>query len=227
MTKGRQISVLSLQDSFILCKMHQTTLNFNQVPWKQSSKIHQTNERQFQTSLNDTLEEDLNVLESLELLLQEAEGWERGVNEVIILKKIQNPQEILSLDGYLQKKKVGGGESLSHCSWKRLNGQWELESRCNQWSRKRRPPRRCIKGIPKELIDVAELNIYFKTFKEERNQMYTKLAEEDEISNALKDHMKNLQTEKDSLQGKKKKQTQKSISNWKFQLSQKFIKNKK
>ena len=48
-------------------------------------KIHQTNERQFQTSLNDTLEEDLNVLESLELLSQEAEGWERGMNEVVIL----------------------------------------------------------------------------------------------------------------------------------------------
>lgn len=71
-------------------------------------KIHQTNERQFQISLNDTLEEDLNVLESLELLSQEAEGWERGVNEVI-LKKIQNSQEILSLDGYLQKKKWGEG----------------------------------------------------------------------------------------------------------------------
>lgn len=85
-------------------------------------KIHQTNEKQFQTSLNDTLEEDLNALESLELLLQEAEGWERGVNDVIILKKIQNPQEILSLDGYLQKKKVGRGKSLSHCSWKRLDG---------------------------------------------------------------------------------------------------------
>ena len=51
----------------------------------------------------------MNVLESLELLLQEAEGWERGVNEVIILKKIQNPQEILSLDGYLQKKKKSRG----------------------------------------------------------------------------------------------------------------------
>lgn len=85
-------------------------------------KTHQTSKRQFQTSLNDTLEEDLNVLESLELLSQEAEGWERGVNEVIILK-IQNSQEILFLDGYLQKKKkMGGGESLSHCSWKRLNG---------------------------------------------------------------------------------------------------------
>lgn len=71
-------------------------------------KIHQTNERQFQISLNDTLEEDLNVLESLELLSQEAEGWERGVNEVI-LKKIQNSQEILSLDGYWQKKKWGEG----------------------------------------------------------------------------------------------------------------------
>lgn len=46
---------------------------------------------------------------------------------------------------------------------------------------------------------MTELNIYFKTFKGERNQMYTKLAEEDEISNALKDHMKNLQIEKDSL----------------------------
>ena len=74
----------------------------------------------FEDYFHDTLEEDLNVLESLELLSQEAEGWERGVNEVIILK-IQNSQEILSLDGCLQKK-MGGGESLSHCSWKRLNG---------------------------------------------------------------------------------------------------------
>lgn len=80
-------------------------------------KIHQTTERQFQTSLNDTLEEDLNVLKSLELLLQEAEGWERGVNEVIILKKIQNSRNTVFGWILAQKKKVGGGESLSHCSW--------------------------------------------------------------------------------------------------------------
>ena len=56
--------------------------------------------------------------------------------------------------------------------------------------------------------------------------MYTKLAEEDEITSALKDHMKNLQAEIDSLQ-EKNKTKQKSRSNWKFQSSQKFIKNKK
>lgn len=32
-----------------------------------------------------------------------------------------------------------------------------------------------------------------------RNQMYTKLTEEDEITHALKDHMKSLQTKKASL----------------------------
>ena len=61
--------------------------------------------------------------------------------------------------------------------------------------------------------------------------MSTKLAEEDEIASTLKDHMKNLQTETDSLQEQNKqtptKKKQKSRSNWKFQSSQKFVKNKK
>ena len=39
--------------------------------------------------------------------------------------------------------------------------------------------------------------------------MSTKLAEEDEIASTLKDHMKNLQTETDSLQEQNKQTTTK------------------
>lgn len=46
---------------------------------------------------------------------------------------------------------------------------------------------------------MAELNFILKLLKRKKNQMYTKLAEEDEITSALKDHMKNLQAEIDSL----------------------------
>ena len=48
--------------------------------------------------------------------------------------------------------------------------------------------------------------------------MSTKLAEEDEIASTLKDHMKNLQTETDSLQEQNKQTTTKKKQKSKKQL---------
>ena len=44
---------------------------------KISSKIHQIKEEQFLTALKEALEENPNVLGSLKLLSQEAEGWKK------------------------------------------------------------------------------------------------------------------------------------------------------
>ena len=60
------------------------------------------------------------------------------------------------------------------------------------------------KGVVKTMTDVTELNTYLKTFEEKRNQLHTNWTEEYEIIDALKFHMKCLQTGKASLQSEKK-----------------------
>ncbi|TKC39934.1 hypothetical protein EI555_003517, partial [Monodon monoceros] len=127
-------------------------------------KIHQTNEGQCQPALKEALEDDFCALESLNLVSQEAEGLERGVNVVTILKKNESKERLSPWMDTCKRKCEFGLLFLEKTTWIKL-------------------------------IDAAELNIYFKTFEEERNQMYTKLTEEDEITNALKDPMKKVHQE--------------------------------
>ncbi|XP_028934980.1 melanoma inhibitory activity protein 2 isoform X2 [Ornithorhynchus anatinus] len=171
-------------------------------------KIINMNEDRIRTSIQDSLEENSDLQKSQNQLLQEAEGWNERFRELDEEKKMletskadkeevlnNTESQIKSLTEFL----------LSMKDWPSVleeekvdDNHWEAEIKSESENAERLDDQQ--KRIVKKLIDAAKLNAHLKTLETERNQLHSKLSDENKVKEELSERIKNLQTEQANLQ---------------------------
>ncbi|MBZ3877864.1 cTAGE family member 5 [Sciurus carolinensis] len=164
------------------------------------------NEKELKVAIKEALSENNQLQESHKLLLQEAEVWKEKVSDLhkqkITLEdsKVQAEEVLRDTENHIKsvtecllKMKDGApvpGEDLTDDGNLKLEVKSESEIGAHLGNQ--------TKGALKELVHAVKLNPSLKTLGE-RNQIYTSLSEVDETKEGLTEHIKNLQTEGESL----------------------------
>ncbi|NWS58404.1 CTGE5 factor, partial [Chunga burmeisteri] len=175
---------------------------------KSTLKVYQINTERLKTSLQDAVDENCHFQESEKQLLQEAEGWGERFNELNeqtkmfesskadIEEVLKNKEsQVKSLTQYLLKMK----------DWSSAIREND-DSEDNQWDTD-------IKGETENgdhlgmvyiasilNINLIDLNACLKTLETERDQMYSKLSDENKAKGELTERIENLQSQQASLQ---------------------------
>ncbi|XP_038612347.1 melanoma inhibitory activity protein 2 isoform X3 [Tachyglossus aculeatus] len=171
-------------------------------------KIINMNEDRLRTSIQDALEENSDLQESQNQLLQEAERWNERFRELDEEKKMletskadkeevlnNTESQIKSLTEFLLSMK----DWTSVLEEEKVEGNhWEAEVKSESENREHLGDQQ--KRIVKKLIDAAKLNAHLKTLETERNQLHSKLSDENKVKEELLECIKNLQTEQATLQ---------------------------
>ncbi|KAM6074201.1 melanoma inhibitory activity protein 2 isoform 3-T3 [Chlamydotis macqueenii] len=176
---------------------------------KSTLKVYQINTERLKTSLQDAVDESCHLRESEKQLLQEAEGWgERfsELNEQIkmfesskadteeVLKNKES--QVKSLTQYLLKMKdwssaIREDDDAGDNHWDTdVKGETENGEHLDDQQ----------KRTVKKLIYAAKLNACLKTLETERDQIYSKLSDENKAKGELAERIENLQSQKTSSQ---------------------------
>ncbi|XP_053836020.1 melanoma inhibitory activity protein 2 isoform X3 [Vidua macroura] len=177
---------------------------------KSTLKVYQINTERLKTSVQDAVDENSRLQESEKQLLQEAEGWgerlselneqtkmfessKTDVEEVLKNKESQIKsltQYILNMKDWSSAIREDGDAEDNHWDTD-IKGETENGEHLADDEQKR---------TVKKLIYAAKLNACLKTMEAERDQMYSKLSDENKAKGELTERIENLQSQQASLQ---------------------------
>ncbi|XP_074959551.1 melanoma inhibitory activity protein 2 isoform X2 [Phalacrocorax aristotelis] len=176
---------------------------------KSTLKVYQVNTERLKTSIQDAVDENCHLQESEKQLLQEAEGWGERFSELNeqtkmfesskadIEEVLKNKEsQVKSLTQYLLKMKdwssaIREDDDAEDNHWDTdMKGETENGEHLDDQQ----------KRTVKKLIYAAKLNACLKTLETERDQMYSKLSDENKAKGELTERIENLQSQQASLQ---------------------------
>ncbi|KAM6133022.1 melanoma inhibitory activity protein 2 [Phoenicopterus ruber ruber] len=176
---------------------------------KSTLKVYQINTERLKTSVQDAVDENCHLQESEKQLLQEAEGWGERFSELNEQTKMfesskADTEEVLknkesqvkSLTQYLLKMKdwslaIREDDDAEDNHWDTdIKGETENGEHLDDQQ----------KRTVKKLIYAAKLNACLKTLETERDQMYSKLSDENKAKGELTERIENLQSQQAFLQ---------------------------
>ncbi|NWY61207.1 CTGE5 factor, partial [Chionis minor] len=176
---------------------------------KSTLKVYQINTERLKTSIQDAIDENCHLQESEKQLLQEAEGWGERFSELNeqtkmfessktdIEEVLKNKEsQVKSLTQYLLKMKdwssaIKDDDDTEDNHWDTdIKGETENGEQLDDQQ----------KRTVKKLIYAAKLNACLKTLETERDQMYSKLSDENKAKGELTERIENLQSQQASLQ---------------------------
>ncbi|XP_040984404.1 melanoma inhibitory activity protein 2 isoform X4 [Aquila chrysaetos chrysaetos] len=176
---------------------------------KSTLKVYQINTERLKTSVQDAVDENCHLQESEKQLLQEAEGWGERFSELNeqtkmfesskadIEEVLKNKEsQVKSLTQYLLKMKdwssaIREDDDSEDNHWDTdIKGETENGEHLDDQQ----------KRTVKKLIYAAKLNACLKTLETERDQMYSKLSDENKAKGELTERIENLQSQQASLQ---------------------------
>nr|XP_047915628.1 melanoma inhibitory activity protein 2 isoform X3 [Anser cygnoides] len=176
---------------------------------KSTLKVYQINTERLKTSVQDAVDENCHLQESEKQLLKEAEGWDERFSELNeqtkmfessktdIEEVLKNKEsQVKSLTQYLLKMKdwssaIRDDDDTEDDHWDTdIKGETENGEHLDDQQ----------KRTVKKLIYAAKLNACLKTMETERDQMYSKLSDENKAKGELTERIENLQSEQVSLQ---------------------------
>ncbi|XP_060119226.1 melanoma inhibitory activity protein 2 isoform X3 [Heteronotia binoei] len=179
---------------------------------KTTLKVYDINRERLKMSVQDAVEENSRLQESEKQLLQEAKGWDERFNELNEQTKMfesskANMEESL-------KNKESQVKSLTECllkmkDWSSAIGEHDTED--NYWDNDMKEETENgehlgdqDKRTVRKLIYAAKLNASLKSLETERNQIYSKLTDENKAKEELAERIENLQREHVTLQSEKR-----------------------
>ncbi|KAM7109620.1 melanoma inhibitory activity protein 2 isoform 2-T2 [Ciconia maguari] len=176
---------------------------------KSTLKVYQINTERLKTSIQDAVDENCHLQESEKQLLREAEGWGERFGELNeqtkmfesskadIEEVLKNKEsQVKSLTQYLLKMKdwssaIRDDDDTEDSHWDTdIKGEAENGEHLDDQQ----------KRTVKKLIYAAKLNACLKTLETERNQIYSKLSDENKAKGELAERIENLQSQQASLQ---------------------------
>ncbi|KFV20583.1 cTAGE family member 5, partial [Tauraco erythrolophus] len=176
---------------------------------KSTLKVYQINTERLKTSVQDAVDENCHLQESEKQLLQEAEGWSERFSEVNEQTKMfesskadleevlkSKESQVKSLTQYLLKMKdwssaIREDDDTEDNHWDTdIKGETENGEHLDDQQ----------KRTVKKLIYAAKLNACLKTLETERDQMYSKLSDENKAKGELTERIENLQSQQASVQ---------------------------
>nr|XP_013795977.1 PREDICTED: cTAGE family member 5 isoform X1 [Apteryx mantelli mantelli] len=176
---------------------------------KSTLKVFQINTERLKTSVQDALEENCHLQESEKQLLQEAEGWGERFTELNEQTKMfelskadmeevlkNKESQIKSLTQYLLKMKDWSSAIREDDSTE--DNHWDADIKGE--TENGEPLDDQQKRTVKKLIYAAKLNACLKTLETERDQVYSKLSDENKAKGELTERIESLQSEQVSLQ---------------------------
>ncbi|XP_061853805.1 melanoma inhibitory activity protein 2 isoform X2 [Colius striatus] len=176
---------------------------------KSTLKVYQINTERLKTSIQDAVEENCHLQESEKQLLQEAEGWDERFGELNeqtkmfesskadIEEVLKNKEsQVKSLTQYLLKMKDWGSAIREDDDSE--DNHWDVDIRGE--TENGEPLDDQQKRTVKKLIYAAKLNACLKTLETERDQMHSKLSDENKAKEELTERIENLQSQQASLQ---------------------------
>ncbi|XP_062479944.1 melanoma inhibitory activity protein 2 isoform X2 [Pezoporus occidentalis] len=180
---------------------------------KSTLKVYQINTERLKTSVQDAEDENCHLQESEKQLLQEAEGWSERFSELNeqtkmlesskadIEEVLKNKEsQVKSLTQYLLKMKdwssaIREDDDAEDNHWDTdIKGETENGEHLDDQQ----------KRTVKKLIYAAKLNACLKTLETERDQMYSKLSDENKAKGELTERIEHLQSQQASLQSENK-----------------------
>ncbi|KAH0620521.1 hypothetical protein JD844_021055 [Phrynosoma platyrhinos] len=176
---------------------------------KTTLKVYEINRERLKISVQDALEENKHLQESEKQLLQEAEGWGERFSELNEQTKMFQCSKA-DMEEAL-KNKESQVKSLTECllkmkDWSSAIGQhdaaedshWENDIKCERENGEHLDDQE--KRTIKKLIYAAKLNACLKSMETERNQIYSKLTDENKAKEELAERIESLKNEHGVLQ---------------------------
>ncbi|XP_008124071.2 melanoma inhibitory activity protein 2 isoform X4 [Anolis carolinensis] len=176
---------------------------------KTTLKVYEISRERLKTSVQDALEENNHLQESQKQLLQEAEGWGERFSELNEQTKIFQCSKADMEDAL--KNKESQVKSLTECllkmkDWSSAIGEhddaedshWGNYIKCERENGEHLDDQE--KRTIKKLIYAAKLNACLKSMETERNQMYSKLSDENKAKEELAERIESLEKEHSTLQ---------------------------
>ncbi|XP_062973905.1 melanoma inhibitory activity protein 2 isoform X2 [Elgaria multicarinata webbii] len=176
---------------------------------KTTLKVYEINRQRLKTSVQDALEENSHLHESEKQLLQEAEGWDERFSELNEQRKLFESSKA-DMEEAL-KNKESQVKSLTECLLKMKDWNCALgenaASENNHWDNDVKSETENGEHLDDEekrtvrkLIYAAKLNACLKSLETERNQIYSKLTDENKAKEELAERIESLQKEHLMLQ---------------------------
>ncbi|NWV25421.1 CTGE5 factor, partial [Origma solitaria] len=174
---------------------------------KSTLKVYQINTERLKTSVQDAVHENSHLQESEKQLLQEAEGWGERFSELNEQTKMfesskadveevlrNKESQIKSLTQYILNMK--DWSSAIREDGDTEDNRWDTDIK-GETENGEHLGMVCVVSQSKHLI---ELNACLKTMEAERDQMYSKLSDENKAKGELTERIENLQSQQASLQ---------------------------
>ncbi|TRZ26396.1 hypothetical protein HGM15179_000750 [Zosterops borbonicus] len=174
---------------------------------KSTLKVYQINTERLKTSVQDAVDENSHLQESEKQLLQEAEGWGERLSELNEQTKMfessktdveevlkNKESQIKSLTQYILNMK--DWSSAIQEDGDAEDNHWDTDIK-GETENGEHLGMLCVVSLFKYLTD---LNACLKTMEAERDQMYSKLSDENKAKEELAERIKNLQSQQASLQ---------------------------
>ncbi|NXO66373.1 CTGE5 factor, partial [Phainopepla nitens] len=174
---------------------------------KSTLKVYQINTERLKTSVQDAVDENSHLQESEKQLLQEAEGWGERLSELNEQTKMfessktdveevlkDKESQIKSLTQYILNMK--DWSSAIREDGDAEDNHWDTDIK-GETENGEPLGMVCVVSLFKYLTD---LNACLKTMEAERDQMYSKLSDENKAKGELTERIENLQSQQASLQ---------------------------
>ncbi|XP_041123307.1 melanoma inhibitory activity protein 2-like isoform X5 [Polyodon spathula] len=170
-------------------------------------KIYQINNERLQTNLQAAKEENCQLQESKAQLVQEAEGWDERLNELTEqIKMCEESQKDMQEDCSNKDEQI---KNLTDCLLKMKDWDSELEDDQTTQTENGEYLDHQKEQI-QNLIYAVKLHAGLKSIEEDKNRIFTKLADEEKAKKDLKEHIEKLKNDKDALQSECTKYTGKA-----------------
>ncbi|NXD34071.1 CTGE5 factor, partial [Copsychus sechellarum] len=173
---------------------------------KSTLKVYQINTERLKTSVQDAVDENSHLQESEKQLLQEAEGWGERLSELNEQTKMfessktdveevlkNKESQIKSLTQYILNMK--DWSSAVREDGDAEDNNWDTDIK-GETENGEHLGMVCVVSLFKYLTD---LNACLKTMEAERDQMYSKLSDENKAKGELTERIENLQSQQASL----------------------------
>ncbi|XP_015281838.1 PREDICTED: cTAGE family member 5 [Gekko japonicus] len=180
---------------------------------KTTLKVYDINRERLKMSVQDAVEENSRLQESEKQLLQEAEGWDERFSELNEQTKLFESSKA-DMEESL-KNKESQVKSLTECllkmkDWSSAIGEHD-DTEDNCWDNDMKKETENgehlddqDKRTVRKLIYAAKLNASLKSLETERNQIYSKLTDENKAKEELAERIENLRREHVTLQSEKR-----------------------
>ncbi|XP_034761553.2 melanoma inhibitory activity protein 2 isoform X3 [Acipenser ruthenus] len=167
-------------------------------------KIYQINSERLQTNLQAAKEENCQLQESKAQLVQEAEGWDERLNELAEqIKMCEESQKDMQEDCSNKDEQI---KTLTDCLLKMKDWDSELEDDQTTQTENGEYLDHQKEQI-QNLIYAVKMHAGLKSIEEDKNRIFTKLADEEKAKEDLKERIEKLKNDKDVLHSESMKYT--------------------